>query len=115
MEDGCKVCGSHDEEEGAGCEEGIATNGSTSCSCPDNTKPGKDADRHNNKPLNLYFHVDSFLRTTKKNFQIWSRTAMAVTVDTLQVWRAVKQDHGKALTLPAQRESVTMMKQVQQE
>uniref|UniRef100_A0A7N6BZE1 Gametogenetin-binding protein 2 n=1 Tax=Anabas testudineus TaxID=64144 RepID=A0A7N6BZE1_ANATE len=39
VEDGCKVCGSHDEEEGAGCEEGIATNESTSCSCPDNTKP----------------------------------------------------------------------------
>lgn len=37
---------------------------------------------------------------------------MAVTVDTLQVWRAVKQDHGKALISHVQRESVTMTKQV---
>ncbi|XP_071386014.1 gametogenetin-binding protein 2 [Centroberyx affinis] len=38
--EGCKVCGSQDEEEEAGNEESIATNGTTSCSCPDTTKPG---------------------------------------------------------------------------
>uniref|UniRef100_UPI0037E818F8 gametogenetin-binding protein 2 n=1 Tax=Semicossyphus pulcher TaxID=241346 RepID=UPI0037E818F8 len=42
VEDTCKVCGSHDEEEEeeeeeAGCGE-TATNRSTSCNCPDNTK-----------------------------------------------------------------------------
>ncbi|KAG7240945.1 hypothetical protein INR49_026173 [Caranx melampygus] len=34
----CKACGSNEEEEEAGSEEGIATNGNTSCSCPDNNK-----------------------------------------------------------------------------
>lgn len=35
----CKACGSHDEEEEeAGCEESVATSGSTSCTCPDSTK-----------------------------------------------------------------------------
>ncbi|XP_026185042.1 gametogenetin-binding protein 2 [Mastacembelus armatus] len=42
----CKACGSHDEEEEAGCEEGIGTNGGTSCSCPDNTK--QDLSSHSN-------------------------------------------------------------------
>lgn len=42
----CKVCGSHEEEEEeAGCDESVAANGSTSCSCPDNTKQGKNARR----------------------------------------------------------------------
>ncbi len=41
----CKDCGSHDDEEEAGCDESVAANGSTSCSCPDNTKPGKNACR----------------------------------------------------------------------
>ncbi|XP_047463952.1 gametogenetin-binding protein 2 [Mugil cephalus] len=42
VERSCKACGSHDEEEEeeAGCEEGVATSGNTSCSCPDNTKQG---------------------------------------------------------------------------
>lgn len=42
----CKVCGSHDEEEEeAGLDQSVTANGSTSCSCPDNTKPGKNAHR----------------------------------------------------------------------
>lgn len=40
--DSCKVCGSIDEEEEAGCGDSIAANGSTSCSCQDNTKQGKN-------------------------------------------------------------------------
>ncbi|XP_029029958.1 gametogenetin-binding protein 2 [Betta splendens] len=42
----CKACCSHDEEEGTGCEESINTNGSPSCSCPDNTK--QDLSTHSN-------------------------------------------------------------------
>ncbi|XP_044078822.1 gametogenetin-binding protein 2 isoform X2 [Siniperca chuatsi] len=45
VEGTCKGCGSHDEEE-AGCDESVATNGSTSCSCPDNTK--QDLSPHSN-------------------------------------------------------------------
>lgn len=59
VEGRCKACGSHDEEEGGGCEEVIATNGNTSCSCPNNTKQGKDVDRHY-KSLNLYVSVDYY-------------------------------------------------------
>ncbi|XP_068600160.1 gametogenetin-binding protein 2 [Brachionichthys hirsutus] len=46
VEGSCKVCGSHDEEEGeeTGCDEIIATNGSTSCSC--DTK--QDLSAHSN-------------------------------------------------------------------
>ncbi|XP_029304658.1 gametogenetin-binding protein 2 [Cottoperca gobio] len=43
VEGDCKVCGSHDEE--AGCDQSAA-NGSTSCSCPDNTK--QDLSPHSN-------------------------------------------------------------------
>ncbi|TMS14293.1 Gametogenetin-binding protein 2 [Larimichthys crocea] len=51
VEGSCKVCGSHDEEEEeeeeeARCDESVATNGSTSCSCPDNIKP--DLSPHSN-------------------------------------------------------------------
>ncbi|XP_029924712.1 gametogenetin-binding protein 2 isoform X1 [Myripristis murdjan] len=46
VEGTCKVCGSQDEEEEAGSEEGIATSGSTSCSCPDSTK--QDLSPHSN-------------------------------------------------------------------
>ncbi|XP_067350490.1 gametogenetin-binding protein 2 [Channa argus] len=42
----CKACGSHEEEEEASCVEGVATNGNTSCSCPDNTK--QDLSPHSN-------------------------------------------------------------------
>lgn len=42
VEGTCKGCGSHDEEE-AGCDESIAASESTSCSCPDNTKQGRNA------------------------------------------------------------------------
>ncbi|KAK9536185.1 hypothetical protein VZT92_005992 [Zoarces viviparus] len=45
VEGTCKVCGSPDEEE-ARCDQSIATNGSTSCSCPDNIKP--DPPPHSN-------------------------------------------------------------------
>lgn len=37
---------------------------------------------------------------------------MVATAATLQAWRAVRWDQEKALTLPALRESATMMKQV---
>lgn len=60
VEGRCKACGSHEEEEGAGCEEVIATNGSTSCSCPNNTKQGKDVDRQHRKSLNLIVSVDYY-------------------------------------------------------
>ncbi|TKS83606.1 Gametogenetin-binding protein 2 [Collichthys lucidus] len=45
----CKVCGSHEEEEEeeeARCDESVAAEGSTSCSCPDNIKP--DLSPHSN-------------------------------------------------------------------
>ncbi|KAM7398452.1 hypothetical protein PAMA_006387 [Pampus argenteus] len=39
VEGSCKACSSHDEEEEeAGCEESVTTNGSPSCNCPDNAK-----------------------------------------------------------------------------
>lgn len=45
VEGTCKVCGSHDEEEeeeeDVGCDQSVSANGSTSCSCPDNSKQGK--------------------------------------------------------------------------
>ncbi|XP_039870579.1 gametogenetin-binding protein 2 [Simochromis diagramma] len=46
VESSCKVCGSHDEEDDAGCDETVATNRSTSCRCPDNTK--QDLSAHSN-------------------------------------------------------------------
>uniref|UniRef100_A0A3P8NX33 Gametogenetin-binding protein 2 n=1 Tax=Astatotilapia calliptera TaxID=8154 RepID=A0A3P8NX33_ASTCA len=46
VESSCKVCGSHDEEDEAGCDETVATNRSTSCRCPDNTK--QDLSAHSN-------------------------------------------------------------------
>ncbi|XP_058482975.1 gametogenetin-binding protein 2 [Solea solea] len=40
VEGSCKVCGSHDEEEEeeASCEEGVASKGLNSCTCPNDTK-----------------------------------------------------------------------------
>ncbi|KAI4813892.1 hypothetical protein KUCAC02_003113 [Chaenocephalus aceratus] len=46
VEDACKVCGSHNEEEETGCDQSVAANGSTSCICPDNTK--QDVAPHSN-------------------------------------------------------------------
>ncbi|XP_034088949.1 gametogenetin-binding protein 2 [Gymnodraco acuticeps] len=47
VEDACKVCGSHnEEEEETGCDQSVAANGSTSCICPDNTK--QDVAPHSN-------------------------------------------------------------------
>lgn len=42
-EGSCKVCGSQEEDEEAGCDESAAANQNTSCSCPDNIKQGKNA------------------------------------------------------------------------
>ncbi|XP_029957246.1 gametogenetin-binding protein 2 isoform X2 [Salarias fasciatus] len=50
QEGSCKTCGSHhdeeEDEEEAGCEESIAINVPTSCSCPENTK--QDLSGHGN-------------------------------------------------------------------
>lgn len=123
VEGSCKVCGSHDEEEEAGCDESAAANGSTSCSCPDNTKQGKTAqtrvviDTHaasqccdcpimhmiSMAEVTAFFHV--FL-------QICPPSAMVATVATPQVWRAARWDHEKVRISPALREYATMTKQV---
>lgn len=42
VDSSCKVCSGNDEEEEAGSDESVGANRSTSCSCPDNTKQGKN-------------------------------------------------------------------------
>ena len=67
VEGSCKACGSHDEEEEeANCEETVATNRSTSCSCPDNTKQGENT--HTSQQASRLVTVFSVLEHKNKKY-----------------------------------------------
>lgn len=43
VEGSCEACASHDKAGDASYEGSVSSTGSTSCSCPDNTKQGEDS------------------------------------------------------------------------